>query len=148
MLAAFPLTTARDRRWGCQTHQQVSSQDHSKKGQWTCHTHQWSQLPLVISGNCFGGHDIFGIHWSTAWCYGMVRLGLYSLNMCADFCLFAVYFFFYFVLYVYIFINSTCSRLFLVLSCWVMFFSGVFHRWFNYHSHGDQPISIEYLYHY
>ena len=46
--------------WGRQT-QQVSSQDHSKKGQWTCYTHQWSQLPLVISGNCFRGHDIFGI---------------------------------------------------------------------------------------
>jgi len=68
MLAVFPLTTARDRRWwshwhslGRQTHQQVSSQDHSKKGQWTCHTHQWSQLPLVVSGNCFGGHDNFGI---------------------------------------------------------------------------------------
>ena len=68
MLAAFPLTTARDRRWwshwhslGRQTHQQVSLQDNSKKGQWTCHTHQWSQLPLVVSGNCFGGYDIFGI---------------------------------------------------------------------------------------
>ena len=69
MLAAFPLTTARDRHWwshcgipwGRQTHQQVSSQDHSKKGQWTCRTHQWSQLALVVSGNCFGGHDIFGI---------------------------------------------------------------------------------------
>jgi len=46
--------------WGRQTHQ-VSSQDYSKKGQWTCHTHKWSQLPLVVSGNCFGGHDIFGI---------------------------------------------------------------------------------------
>jgi len=31
-------------------HPQVSLQDHSKKGQWTCHTHQWSQLPLVESG--------------------------------------------------------------------------------------------------
>ena len=59
MLAAFPLTTARDRHWwsqcgipwGRQTHQQVSSQDHSKKGQWTCHIHQWSQLPLVASGS-------------------------------------------------------------------------------------------------
>ena len=39
----------------------INKQDHSKKGQWTCHTHQWSQLPLVVSGNCFGGHDIFGI---------------------------------------------------------------------------------------
>ena len=47
--------------WDRQTHQQVSSQDHSKKGLWTCHTHQWSQVPLVVSGNCVGGHDIFGI---------------------------------------------------------------------------------------
>jgi len=30
-----------------------------KKGHWTCHTHQWSQLSLVESRNCFGGHDIF-----------------------------------------------------------------------------------------
>jgi len=28
---------------------------------WTCRTHQWSQLQLVESGNCFGGQDIFGI---------------------------------------------------------------------------------------
>jgi len=32
-----------------------------QKGLWTCHTHQWSQLPLVVSPNCFGGHYIFGI---------------------------------------------------------------------------------------
>ena len=39
---------------GCrQTHQQVSSKDNSKKEKWTCHTHQWSQLPLVVSGNWF-----------------------------------------------------------------------------------------------
>ena len=55
MLAEFPLATARDRRWwshwsgapwGRQTHQQVFSKNHSKKGQWTCHT-------LLTSGlNC------------------------------------------------------------------------------------------------
>jgi len=44
-----------------QTHQQVSLQDHSKKGQWTCRTQQWSQSPLVESGNCLGGNGIFGI---------------------------------------------------------------------------------------
>ena len=34
---------------GHQTHQQVSLQDHSKKGLCTCHTHQWSQLKVVIA---------------------------------------------------------------------------------------------------
>jgi len=33
----------------------------TQKWQWTFHTHQWSQLPLVESCNCFGGHDIFGV---------------------------------------------------------------------------------------
>jgi len=49
---------ATDAPWGHQTHQQVSLQDHSKKGRWTCHIHEWSQLQLVESGNCFGGHGI------------------------------------------------------------------------------------------
>jgi len=56
MLAALPLTTARDRLWwshclpwGHLTCRQVSLQDSSKKGQWACHTHQWFQLQLVES---------------------------------------------------------------------------------------------------
>jgi len=68
MLAAFHLTTARGKRWWSHWHS-LGSPDIStsffarplKKGQWTCNTHQWSQLPLVGSGNCFGGHGIFGI---------------------------------------------------------------------------------------
>ena len=69
MLAAFPLTTARERRWWSHWHS-LGSPDTStslfarplkKGGRWTCHTHKWSQLPLVVSGNWFGGHDIFGI---------------------------------------------------------------------------------------
>ena len=46
MLAVFPLTTARDRRWwshcgslGSPECQRVSLQDSSRRGQWTCHTH-------------------------------------------------------------------------------------------------------------
>ena len=70
MLAAFSLATATDRRWWSHWCS-LGSPDTStsfferplKKGQWTCHTHQRSQLPLVESGNCFGGHDIFGILW-------------------------------------------------------------------------------------
>ena len=56
MLAALPLTTARDRLWwshclpwGHLTCRQVSLQDSSKKGQWACHTHQWFRLQLVES---------------------------------------------------------------------------------------------------
>ena len=68
MLAAFPLATARDRCWWSHWCS-LGSPDTStsffvrplKKGQWTCHTHQWSQLPMFESGNCIGGHDIFGI---------------------------------------------------------------------------------------
>jgi len=66
MLAAFPLTTARDRRWWRHWHS-LGSPDTStsffarplKKGavDLPYTPDQWSQLPLVVSGNCFGGHD-------------------------------------------------------------------------------------------
>ena len=68
MLAAFHVTAAKDRCWWshwCSLGWPDTSTSFFarplKKGWWTCHTHKWSQLQLVESGNCFGVHGIFGI---------------------------------------------------------------------------------------
>ena len=84
MLTAFPLATARDRCWWSHWCS-LGSPDTStsffvrplKKGQWTCHTHQWSQLhttnkqksnrvlcpnysmPLIIVSTCRCWHKHF-----------------------------------------------------------------------------------------
>ena len=51
-ILVFPLTTARDRRWWshCRSlwspEMSTSFFDSSRKGQWTCDTHQWFRLQL------------------------------------------------------------------------------------------------------
>jgi len=69
MMAAFPLATARDRRWwshwcflGSPDTSTSSSKDHSKKGQRICHAYQWSNchwLKVVFALEVM--IDIFGI---------------------------------------------------------------------------------------
>ena len=68
MLAVFPLTAARDRHWWSHCRSLGSPEMSTsffarqlKKGQWTCHTHQWFRLQLVESSNCREGHCISGI---------------------------------------------------------------------------------------
>jgi len=61
MLAAFPLTTAREKRWWSHCHSlgsldistsffaTATVQGSSEKWQWTCHAYQWFRLQLVES---------------------------------------------------------------------------------------------------
>jgi len=89
MLAVLPLTTARHRHW-CSHFRCLGSPEMSmsffarqlKKGQWTCHTHQWFRLQLVESSNCQEGHCISDICRSQ---HQLLHCLAYRHWLCCDF---------------------------------------------------------------
>ena len=68
--------------WGRPKCQQVSLQDNSRRGQWTCHTHPWFRLQLVESNNCHEGHCISSICQSQ---HQLLHCLVYWHWLCSDF---------------------------------------------------------------
>jgi len=94
MLAMFPLAMARDRRWWSRCPSLGSpemstsffARQLKRRGQWTCHTHQWFRLQLVESNNCQEGHCLYFRHLlvsaSVATLLGIAALTMYVVTFC------------------------------------------------------------------